>query len=274
MFHENVRAQVSALRDRGVSVAMVCHGSDIRLPSRHRELEPWSPFVNDDWVSVEKLEKAVLKNRELLDEIGAPTFVSTPGLLLDVPYAHFLPVVIDPAPWKSEIKPLQRNRLKVVHIPSNPLVKGTAEILEPLRALNDEGLIDYQQVTGVAHDQMPMIYGDCDVVLDQFRLGDYGVGACEAMASGRLVVSHVSDHARDHIASETGLSLPIVEANIDNIGSVIRDVINRPDFYSATAARGPSFVTHVHDGRFSRSALEQHFLFPGEPNHAGSGETQ
>jgi glycosyltransferase involved in cell wall biosynthesis len=213
-----------------------------------------------------------VRNRELLDEIGAPTFVSTPGLLLDVPYAHFLPVVIDPVPWKTGSKPLRRKRLKVVHIPSNPFVKGTAEILEPLRALNDEGLIEYEQVTGVTHDQMPAIYGDCDIVLDQFRLGDYGVGACEAMASGRLVVSHVSDQARDHIASATGLSLPIVEANIDDIGSVIRDVINRPSFYSAIASRGPRFVRRVHDGSFSREVLEQHFLFPGKPQDIGRGE--
>jgi hypothetical protein len=274
MFHENVSAQVSALRDRGVSVAMVCHGSDIRLPSRHRELEPWSPFVNDDWVRVATVEKAVLRNLEILSEANGPTFVSTPGLLLDVPHAHLLPVVIDPVTWKSGSKPLRRKRLKVVHIPSNPLVKGTAEILEPLSALDAEGLIDYEQVTGVTHDQMPAIFADCDIVLDQFRLGDYGVAACEAMASGRLVVSHVSEQARDHITSATGLSLPIVEANIDNIGAVIRDVINRRGFYSEMASRGPSFVKHVHDGRFSRSALERHFLFLGDPNHTGQGEDQ
>jgi hypothetical protein len=272
MFHENVSVQASELRDRGVSVAMVCHGSDIRLPSRHRELEPWSPFVNDNWVRVATLEKAVIRNLEILSETNAPTFVSTPGLLLDVPHAQLLPVVIDPATWNSGSKPLRRKRLKVVHIPSNPLVKGTAEILEPLSALHAEGLIEYEQVTGVTHDQMPAIFADCDIVLDQFRLGDYGVAACEAMASGRLVISHVSEQARDHIASATGLSLPIVEANIDNIGDVIRDVISRRGFYSEIASRGPSFVKHVHDGRFSRSALEKHFLFPGSANHTGPGE--
>jgi len=70
------------------------------------------------------------------------------------------------------------------------------------------------------------------------------------------------------------LSLPIVEANIDNIGAVIRDVINRRGFYSEMASRGPSFVKHVHDGRFSRSALERHFLFLGDPQHSGQGEDQ
>jgi hypothetical protein len=228
--------------------------------------------VNDDWVHVATLEKAVERNLEILNEIDAPTFVSTPGLLLDVPHAHLLPVVIDPAAWKSASKPLRRKRLKVVHIPSNPLVKGTAEILTPLSRLDAEGLIEYEQVTGVSHDQMPAIFAESDIVLDQFRLGDYGVAACEAMASGRLVVSHVSEQARGHIASTTGLRLPIVEANIDNIEAVIRDVINRRGFYAAIASRGPSFVKHVHDGSFSRSTLEKNFLFRGSANHTGRGE--
>ena len=173
MFGENVLKQVEALRAGGVNVAMVCHGSDIRLPSRHKELEPWSPFVNDEWVPVEKLEKVMVNNRQLLDEVDAPTFVSTPGLLLDVPYAHLLPVVINPSRWATSQPALMRKRLKVVHIPSNPLVKGTAEISEALTRLHNEEIIEYIQVSGVSHEEMPTIFADCDIVLDQFRLGDY-----------------------------------------------------------------------------------------------------
>ena len=264
MFGENVLIQLDALRAGGVNVAMVCHGSDIRLPSRHKELEPWSPFVNDDWVPVEKLEKVMLKNRLLLDEVDAPTFVSTPGLLLDVPFAHLLPVVIDPSRWATSQPALKRTRLKVVHIPSNPLVKGTAEISEALTRLDNEKIIEYIQVSGVTHEEMPTIFADCDIVLDQFRLGDYGVAACEAMAAGRLVVSHVSDQARDLIFQETGLSLPIVEANIDNIEQVVRDIALHPHNFSEIAAQGPSFITGVHDGAFSRRVLERNFLFAGD----------
>lgn len=268
MFGENVFKQVQALRAGGIHVAMVCHGSDIRLPSRHRELEHWSPFVNDDWVPVEKLEKVMLKNRQLLDEINSPTFVSTPGLVLDVPYAHLLPVVIDPSLWDTSQPALERARLKVVHIPSNPLVKGTAEISDALTHLHNEEIIEYIQVSGVTHDEMPTIFRDCDIVLDQFRLGDYGVAACEAMAAGRLVVSHVSEQARDLILKETGIPLPIVEANIDNIERVLRDIAAHPQHFSEIAAQGPSFINSVHDGAFSRRVLENNFLFAeGNPAH-------
>ena len=264
MFKEDVYKQVKVLRDGGTRVAMVCHGSDIRLPSRHKVLEEWSPFINDDWVPVEKLEKVMLKNRQLLDIINGPTFVSTPGLLLDVPYAHLLPVVIDPELWKSSNPVLTRKRLKVVHIPSNPLVKGTAEIADALNRLHDEEVIEYIQVSGVTHEEMPLIFGDCDVVLDQFRLGDYGVGACEAMAAGRLVVSHVSEQVRTEVLSATGLSLPIVEANIDNIEFVLRDIAQNRKPYAEIARKGPGFVRHVHDGSFSRQVLEQYFLCEDE----------
>lgn len=262
MFGENVLKQVTHLRSQGSKVAMVCHGSDIRLPSRHKTLEKWSPFTNDDWVPVEKLEKVMVKNKELLDKIKAPTFVSTPGLLLDVPYAHLLPVVIDPDKWATNNPVLNRKRLRVVHIPSNPLVKGTAEIFESLQRLHEEGIIEYFQVTGVTHDEMPSIYSNCDIVLDQFRLGDYGVAACEAMAAGRLVISHVSNQVRDAIESVTGHPLPIVEANIDNIESVLRDVHAQQSKYVEIAQLGPEFVRNVHDGEFSRHVLETYFLFP------------
>lgn len=259
----DVRAQAEAIRDGGVTIGMVCHGSDIRLPSRHAAADPWSPFHNDDWVPVAALEEVVLGNLRVLEALDAPTFVSTPGLLLDVPSAHLLPVVIDPAPWEPKEPALNRERLRVVHVPSNPLVKGTAEITPTLELLHDEGVIEYQSVSGVSHSSMPGIFAQADVVLDQFRLGDYGVAACEAMASGRLVVSHVNAHAREAVRTATGQELPILEADIDSLETTLRDIAERPADYRDLAAAGPGFVRAVHDGRASRDVLLDRFLIPG-----------
>ncbi|MEV8337724.1 hypothetical protein [Leucobacter sp. NPDC077196] len=260
MWNGDVRRQVRELRARGLIVGAVSHGNDIRLPSRHREHEPWSPFVNDDWVPVERLEKVVAGNRQMLDDLAGPTFVSTPGLMLDVPYAHLLPVVIDPDPWRTDAPVLERERLRVLHIPSNPLVKGTAEIEPVLRRLHDEGVIEYVTVTGLTQAEMPAMFASGDVVLDQFRLGDYGVAACEAMAAGRLVVSHIGEYAREAVREGTGLELPIVEATIETVESVLRDVVKDRERYRAIATRGPAFVDRVHDGSASRVVLERELL--------------
>ncbi len=260
MWNGDVRRQVRELRARGLVVGAVCHGNDIRLPSRHRQHEAWSPFVNDDWVPVDRLERVVADNRQLLDDIDGPTFVSTPGLMLDVPYAHLLPVVIDPEPWRTAAPVLERERPRVLHIPSNPLVKGTAEIEPVLRRLHDEGVIEYVTVTGLTQDEMPGMFASGDIVLDQFRLGDYGVAACEAMAAGRLVISHISDTARAAVREGTGRDLPIVEANLDTLESVLREVVQDRGRYHDIAAQGPSFVDRVHDGAASRAVLERELL--------------
>jgi hypothetical protein len=261
MFGGDVRRQIAALRAEGLIVGMVAHGTDVRLPSRHRDLEPWSPFADDDWVPVALFEKAVAENLSILADAAAPTFVSTPGLLIDVPYAHLLPVVIDPALWPAITPALERRRLRVAHVPSNPIPKGTLQIAPVLRRLHEEGVIEYQEIIGRTQAEMPGIFGTADIVLDQFRVGDYGVGACESMSSGRLVVSHVSEQARNVVRHESGLSLPIVEATIDDLESVLRDVHARRDHYRAIAAEGPPFVRALHDGAHSRSILERQFLF-------------
>lgn len=260
LYAQDIRRQVKALQDGGTRVAMVCHGSDIRLPSRHRALEQWSPFQDDGWVDVREVEEMAADHRRLLDDLALPTFVSTPGLLLDVPYAHLLPVVIEPNRWASDTPVLQRSRPRVLHVPSNSLVKGTAEIEPVLYKLHDEGVIEYIREENVSHDSMPAAYAQSDIVLDQFRLGDYGVGACEAMAAGRLVVSHLSDQARDVVAQTAGLPIPILEANIDSLERVLREVVVDRQRGRALAEQGPAFVARLHDGGMARTALEQNFL--------------
>lgn len=260
MWNQDVRRQIKALKDGGVSVGMLCHGSDIRLPSRHVALEKWSPFAADQWDNVAELETVTSDNRALLDDVNLPTFVSTPGLLLDVPYAHLLPVVISVEPWETDNEVLVRERPRVVHVPSNPLLKGTREIETGLKRLHDEGLIEYVTISGRSHEEMPGIYRDADIVLDQFRLGDYGAAACESMAAGRLVISHVSDHARQAVKQMSGLDLPILEANTDNLEYVLRDILQNREAARSLAQQGPGFVRAVHDGTLSRRTLHEFFL--------------
>ncbi len=96
-------------------------------------------------------------------------------------------------------------------------MKGTQLIAPVLERLAERGTIDFRYVEGVAAADMPALYGEADIVLDQFRIGSYGVAACEAMAAGRVVVGHVSPAVRSHVLRATGLELPIVEATPDSL---------------------------------------------------------
>ncbi len=250
-----VEHEVRALQSRGIAVIALCHGSDILLPSRHAARIPQSPYSDPQAARSRKLERSARKNRAVLDAIGVPVVVSTPDLLIDVPEAHWLPVVIEPARWRTDAALLERARPVVVHAPSLATKKGS-DLIDPImRALDAAGIVEYRRLSGIPAAEMPAAYAAADIVLEQFRVGTYGVAACEALAAGRVVVSNVTDQVRDHVLAATGLALPIVEATAETLESVIRAIIADREPYRLSAAAGIEFVAAVHDGRRSAEVL-------------------
>lgn len=252
-----VLAQIEGLRRRGVSVALLWHGSDIRTPSVHASRERDSPFHGGAYPDQRLLEEITRANHELIRDTGLPVFVSTPDLLAFVPGATWLPVVVDVPRWAAapQASALTRARPVVVHAPSRSTLKGSGLIAETVRRLRDEGVIEYREITGVPAERMPDVYGDADVVLDQFSLGIYGVAACEALAAGRLVVSHVGDDVRAEVLDRTGIELPIVQARATELESTLREIAAHPERFVEPAAAGPAFAEAVHDGRRSADVL-------------------
>lgn len=256
----DMRRQIALMRAAGLQVAFVGHGTDVRLPSRHAALEENSYFRDSDWVDPGLVEPVVANNLQLIADTGAPVFVSTAGLLLDLPEAHFLGVVIEPERWANTAPLLERKRIKVVHAPTNPIAKGTTYIAPVVQKLQAEGLIEYVELRGIPNHEMPAVFADADVILDQFRSGDYGVAACEVMASGRIVLAHVSEQVRAEVERHAGMPLPITETTVDTVEQTLRDIVAHRERYRDVARMGPEFVRRLHNGDFSREVLMQQFL--------------
>jgi glycosyltransferase involved in cell wall biosynthesis len=182
--------------------------------------------------------------------------VSTPDLLVDAPYATWCPVVVDPQEWACDTVPLTRPVPLVVHVPSNPVIKGSAVIEAALGALATRGLIEFRSITGVPHAAMRELYRGADIVVDQMRIGNYGVAAAEALAAGRVVVSHVDDQVRAAARQAAGADLPVVEANPDTLADVVAGLIADPNRARAVAGAGPGFVRTLHSGAAAARALE------------------
>ncbi|MGZ0212944.1 MAG: hypothetical protein ACKVI4_10745 [Actinomycetales bacterium] len=256
LLDESVQQQVTELQHAGVKVLMLCHGTDIRLPSRHARNHENSPFGGENAKNYSALESVATGNKALLERLGLPVLVSTPGLLSDVPDATWLPVVVDTELWSSDVLPFHREVPVVAHAPSSAAIKGSTFIDPVLQRLESEGLIEYRRVSGVPFAQVPELYRDADVVVDQLLLGDYGVAACEAMAAGRVVVAHVDEQVRSHVEVATGMTLPIVEATVISLDEVLRSLLRDPVLSRAHAQAGIQFVNRTHDGRFSAEVLE------------------
>src|SRR5205085_10962819 len=100
-YGDDARKDLDWLRSKGLSVAVVAHGSDIRLGSRHRELYPHSPWHDEEWEYGRRLEAQAHRLGSIAHAFDGPVFVTTPDLLDFAPDASWLPAVIDLTPWQT-----------------------------------------------------------------------------------------------------------------------------------------------------------------------------
>ncbi len=252
------RAEISELQATGVRVGFIAHGSDVRSPSAFRI----SPFDPSDPATIAAERRSAAAKR-LIAETGLPAFVSTPDLLRELPDATWLPLVVDDEPWRiaGEARPLlSGDRISVVHVPTSPVIKGSAHVDEAMRQL--AGRADYRRLLGVPVAEMPATIASADIVVDQLLLGSYGVAACEALAAGRVVIGNVDADIRARVSAIAGTDLPIVQADPHTLADVLEQLIGDPAELRRIGSLGPGFVRSVHTGSMTRSALRE-FLGTG-----------
>ena len=253
-----LRDVVAELREAGLHVALLSHGSDARIPSVHSANERWAQYDGMDAAWVRQLEQSSRRNVEVYTSDPGPVFLSTPGLLEFVPNGTWLPLVVDVDRWRSDEPVLERDRPVVAHAPSSKQ-KGSHHIDPVLADLEAQGLIEYRRVQGVPVEEMPRVFGSADIVIDQFGAADYGVAACEALAGGRTVVSHVAPGVRERVRAETGLEVPILQADPETLRDVILELLADREAGRVAARDGRAFVEAVHDGRRSADVLSRWF---------------
>lgn len=264
LYRYNSEREIRELQQRGVSVAVLAHGSDFRSPALSQSRTPWSPFHNTEHkAEIARLQQIADSNLLRLRGLEVPVFVSTPDQLADIPAATWVPLVVDPGPWVEASQPLRTDGFpRVTHVPSKGWLKGTGLITPPMETLASRGVVDYRPLSGLSHDQMPGALGAADIVLEQFGVGSYGVTAVEAMASGRVVVAHILPDVRDHIRAATGFDLPIVEATPDTLEDTIAMLAADPERRLLIGAASREFARVVHGGRMSATALASKWLQP------------
>lgn len=247
-----VARDAQRLTRRGLHVALIAHGSDIRDPEHHRARNTHSYYDAASPDYLRQFTALSARNRRVARESGLPLFVSTPDLLWDLPEATWLPLAVDVAAWTTDEPVLTRERPVVLHLPSkrNPPTKGTHLVTPVLQRLAADGLIEYVEPEQVPHAQMPAVIRSADVIVDQITGDAYGTAGVEAMASGRLVLAGI--HGTRAKMPEAP---PIVDVDPDTLGDVVRDIAAHPDSYRTRAQAGPDFVRRWHDGTQSATRL-------------------
>jgi glycosyltransferase involved in cell wall biosynthesis len=236
--------QLPLLREDGLEVGLLLHGSELRDPRRHMH-RPYSPYAVDDDLT-RRMKEATARLRSHLEGLEIPTFVTTPDLLQDIE-AEWLPVVVDVPRWANLTEPFTTDEPIILHLPSRGRLKGSEYIDPVLNRLAEDGLIRYLRPEGrVDPSDVPKLVEQADIVIDGIVIGAYGVMSCQALAAGRISIANLSE------LGPLRQECPIVEADPGSLEAVLKELLADRESWAERSAAGREFVSRYHDG--SRTA--------------------
>lgn len=118
-----------------------------------------------------------------------------PDLLHFLPKGRssFLPYTV--AHYHESPAPVvQREKLRIVHAPTDRAAKGTGAILAALKELEriHPDKFELRLIEGLTHRQALKEYRQADLLIDQVMIGWYGAVAVEAMLLGKPVLARIA----------------------------------------------------------------------------------
>lgn len=193
------------------------------------------------------------KRRIRLHERYADYLVNSPATahFHERPYINWfamgIPRTSIDEPEHSHSVPARTGPVRVLHSPSNPRVKGTAEILAALDRLREKGhLFEFIKIEGMSNEVVLRGLARCDFVVDQLYADTpLAVFATEAAILGKPAV--VGGYFADSVPqclSESELP-PSMFVSPRQLESAIERLLVDTDFRQALGARAKQFVlTH------------------------------
>jgi hypothetical protein len=137
--------------------------------------------------------------------------------------------------------------LGVAHAPSKRAVKGTEAVIAAVEALRARGApIELDLIEGVPNREARLRYATADLIVDQLKIGWYGMFAIESMALAKPVVVHLDEEAAAETEEAFGLELPLVRADEANLEDVLAGLLEVRESLPELGRRSREYVERVH----------------------------
>lgn len=159
-----------------------------------------------------------------------------------VPEAEVLPPGIDLTAF-TPVPQVERERVRIVHAPSNRERKGTEHIVAACRELP----VELDVVHGVPNAEAVRRYRDADIVVDQLLRDWHGLFTIETMAMGKPVVTSLDEGAVRQTEEAFGLRMPIVRATKDDLAEKLWPLVRSFEERKRVGAESRAYVERVHD---------------------------
>jgi glycosyltransferase involved in cell wall biosynthesis len=162
------------------------------------------------------------------------------------------------------VDPPRGRPLRIAHAPNHPHFKGTRYLVDAVERLRSEGVaIELVTVTGVPNSEVIRIFGEADVIADQFIIGMYGYTALEGMARGKAVLCHIA--VPEWLVAQE--ECPLIRCRADTLYDVLRELASNPGRLEEIGRQGRRYIEKHHSldavaARLGRLYLETADLAP------------
>lgn len=236
--------ELDILRAAGKRVYLYAYGADVRRRAETLALGKWN-FCSEcpdpeRFCACSEDNVAIMAGMSA--KVTAP--VALGDMLAYVPGArnmHYWP--IDVARVLPAQPPHVDRPLIVAHAPNHTHFKGSHYLEGTIEKLRGEGYaIDYVKVQGVPNSEVIRLFGEADLVADQFIGGAYGYTALEAMARGKPVMTYV----RSPDLVEAVDECPLINVTPDTLEETLRWCLEHKAALPAIGAQGVAYVRRWH----------------------------
>jgi glycosyltransferase involved in cell wall biosynthesis len=137
--------------------------------------------------------------------------------------------------------------VRVAHAPSKRAVKGTEAVITAVDSLRARGApIELDLIEGVPNREARLRYAAADVIVDQLKIGWYGMFAIESMALAKPVVVHLDEEAAGDTEEAFGLELPLVRADEGSLENVLARLLEVRETLPELGRLSREYVEQVH----------------------------
>jgi hypothetical protein len=251
---------VQWLKTRGKHISVTFMGDDIRIGEIARMSSPFHPANDSRCTHYSKYSDTLRKKKiRIFDLYADEIYALNPDLLRYLPdRAKFLPYLHVEIDALSPSYPLESanyttNRpIKIAHAPTNQIVKGTEYVIEAITHLRALGYkFDLDLIQNVDHAESLRRIAECDIFIDQLRIGWYGGVSVEAMALGKAVVCRIAKADLALIPTKMANELPIICATPADLIEVLTELMDdKTNLVNRLGKLSRGFVENWHSKLF------------------------
>jgi hypothetical protein len=189
-------------------------------------------------------------------------FFLNPELGFYVPGGVFLPYTSVDVEGIQAAPPRTTGKVRILHAPTDPAIKGTRHIVEAVSMLQRDYDIEFILVENMTHEEALKTYRTADIIVDQLLAGWYGAFAVECMAMGKLVACYIRDEDLEFIPPSMKRELPLLKTSPDDLAQRLAMAIDRRNDWAEWSEEAVKFVRKWHNPRFIAKAMVEAYKDP------------